>query len=162
VNDDVPVFQKFKHKVATPVGTNGSNVGTVETEVEDSILVSIPGRVMWRDVSITYASDNLDERRNYKTADYIGDKDGDVNSSIYFEQGEDAYTNKSGKLMYEYAKSSLVNDVAHVFKGGSWRDRAYWLNPGTRRYLDQRQALAYLGFRCAMTRVGSPTGLGSK
>jgi gliding motility-associated lipoprotein GldJ len=162
VNDDVPVFQKFKHKVAKPVGNNGGNVGTVEEEVEDSILVSIPGRVMWRDVSIAFPTDNLDERRNYKSADYIGEKDGDVNSSIYFEQGEDAYTNKSGKLMYEYAKSSLVNDVAHVYKGGSWRDRAYWMNPGTRRYLDQRQSLAYLGFRCAMTRVGSPVGLGSK
>jgi sulfatase modifying factor 1 len=162
VNDNVPIYQKFKHSVSKPVGTNGSNVGTVEEVVEDSILVSIPGRVMWRDVSINYASDNLDERRNYKTADYIGEKDGDVNSSIYYEQGEDAYTTKAGKLMYEYAKTSLVNDVAHVYKGGSWRDRAYWLNPGTRRFLDQRQSLAYLGFRCAMTRVGSPAGLGGK
>jgi formylglycine-generating enzyme required for sulfatase activity len=62
--------------------------------------------------------------------------------------------------MYEYAKTSLINDKARVYKGGSWRDRAYWLNPGTRRYLDQRQATAYLGFRCAMVRVGSPVGLG--
>ena len=32
----------------------------------------------------------------------------------------------------------------------------------TRRYLDERRSLATLGFRCAMTRVGSPVGLGSK
>jgi hypothetical protein len=158
-NVDGPVFKKFKHKVAQPT-QNGSNVGSGENEVEDSILVSIPGRVMWRDVGIQYAEDNLDERRNYKTSDYIGHLDGDVNSSLYYEQGEDAYTDKAGKMMYEYSKTSLVNDVAHVYKGGSWRDRAYWMNPGSRRFLDQRQALAYLGFRCAMTRVGSPTGLG--
>ena len=30
------------------------------------------------------SSDNLDERRNYKTADYISYLDGDVNSSIYY------------------------------------------------------------------------------
>jgi formylglycine-generating enzyme required for sulfatase activity len=62
--------------------------------------------------------------------------------------------------MYEYAKTSLVNDKSRVYKGGSWKDRAYFLNPGTRRYLDQRQTAAWLGFRCAMTRVGSPVGLG--
>jgi len=160
-NIDGPVFQKFKHRVAAP-NKFGSNVESQEAEVEDSILVSIPGRVMWRDVSITVPSDNLDERRNYKTADYIGHLDGDVNSSIYYEEGEGAYTERAGKMMYEYSKTSLVNDVAHVYKGGSWRDRAYFMNPGTRRFLDQRQALAYLGFRCAMTRVGSPTGLGGK
>ncbi|MCW3075749.1 MAG: gliding motility-associated lipoprotein GldJ, partial [Bacteroidetes bacterium] len=104
--------------------------------------------------------DNLDERRNYKTADYINYMDGDVNSSIYYESGEDAYTDKADKMMYEYAKTSLVNDKSRVFKGGSWRDRAYYLNPGTRRFLDQRQSNAWLGFRCAMTRVGSPVGLG--
>ncbi|MDZ7635746.1 MAG: hypothetical protein U5L72_15445 [Bacteroidales bacterium] len=32
---------------------------------------------------------------------------------------------------------TLINDKARVIKGGSWKDRAYWLNPSTRRYLDQ-------------------------
>lgn len=158
-NLDGPVFKKFTHRVSNPTA-HGSNVGSGEDEVTDSILVSIPGRVLWRDVSNTVASDNLDERRNYKSADYIGNLDGDVNSSIYFSEGEDAYSNRSGKIMYEYAKTSMVNDVAHVYKGGSWRDRAFWMNPGTRRFLDQRQAAAFLGFRCAMVRLGSPTGMG--
>jgi hypothetical protein len=121
----------------------------------------IPGRVKWREVSAAVSSDNLDERRNYKTADYISYLDGDVNSSIYYPEGEEAYGDKADKLMYEYAKTSLINDKARVYKGGSWRDRAYWLNPGTRRYLDQRQSTAFLGFRCAMVRVGSPVGMGN-
>lgn len=174
-NIDGPVFQKFKHKVNPPTahGVSGET-----TEVEDSTLTittkdaqgysnttadgksDIPGRVKWREVSNAVSSDNLDERRNYKTADYINYLDGDVNSSIYYAAGEDAYTDKSDKMMYEYAKTSLINDKSRVYKGGSWRDRAYWLNPGTRRFLDQRQTAAWLGFRCAMTRVGSPVGLG--
>jgi formylglycine-generating enzyme required for sulfatase activity len=115
---------------------------------------------MWRDVTIAKPEDKLDERRNYKTSDYRDYLDGDVNSSIYYQEGEDAYTDKSGKLMYEYAKTSLVNNWSRVYKGGSWRDRAYWMNPGSRRFLDEKLATAYIGFRCAMTRVGSPTGLG--
>ncbi len=53
--------------------------------------------------------------------------------------------------------TSLVSDRSRVFKGGSWKDRAYWMVPGTRRFLDEKLARADLGFRCAMDRVGSPT-----
>ena len=55
--------------------------------------------------------------------------------------------------------TSLINNRARVYKGGSWKDRAYWLSPGTRRYLDEEAATADLGFRCAMTRVGSTSGM---
>jgi len=185
VNDTGAVYQKFVHVVAQP-GTYGANGSSSDSLVVDSILVSIPGRVMWRDVSIKYAQDNLDERRNYKSSDYRNYNDGDVNSTLQYQNGEgaisaiDAGNTQSivtggtlngvtslnpgftSGLMYQYTKTTLINDVAHVYKGGSWKDRAYWLNPGTRRFMDQRQSQAYLGFRCAMTRVGSPAGLGSK
>jgi len=52
--------------------------------------------------------------------------------------------------------TTLVSDRSRVFKGGSWKDRAYWMVPGTRRFLDEKLARADLGFRCAMDRVGSP------
>jgi sulfatase modifying factor 1 len=51
--------------------------------------------------------------------------------------------------------TSLVSDKARVYKGGSWKDVAYWMSPGTRRYLDQDSATATIGFRCAMIRAGS-------
>ena len=44
-----------------------------------------------------------------------------------------------------------------VYKGGSWKDRVYWLNPSTRRYLDQDKCASTIGFRCAMSTVGSET-----
>jgi sulfatase modifying factor 1 len=144
----------------SPKGTSGETVELPDTTASSRVVMSIPGRVMWRDVTITKPEDKLDERRNYKTADYRDYLDGDVNSSIYYQEGEDAYTDKSGKMMYEYAKTSLVNNWARVYKGGSWRDRAYWMNPGSRRFLDEKLSTAFIGFRCAMTRVGSPTGLG--
>ena len=129
-----------------------------DTVIKRANITNIAGRVKWRDVSLNFAQDNLEERRNYKTDDYINFKDGDLYSSIYYNTPPPDYD----KLMYEYAKTSLVNDKARVYKGGSWRDRSYYMNPGTRRYLDERQSLSWLGFRCAMTRVGSPVGLGSK
>ncbi|MEC3880505.1 SUMF1/EgtB/PvdO family nonheme iron enzyme [Parapedobacter flavus] len=55
-----------------------------------------------------------------------------------------------------YGVTTLVNDKSRVYKGGSWNDRAYWLNPATRRYMQQDESSAMTGFRCAMTLVGSP------
>ena len=55
---------------------------------------------------------------------------------------------------YDYGHSTLVSDRARVYKGGSWADEAFWLSPGSRRYLEEDQSTATIGFRCAMIRLG--------
>lgn len=94
------------------------------------------GRIKYREVTV---EENVN-RRNYKEADHRGYVD-----PMSYNKGDQGY---------EYGISSLINDEVRVYKGGSWRDRAYWLVPGTRRYLTESQSLATLGFRCAMIRVG--------
>ncbi len=59
---------------------------------------------------------------------------------------------------YKYGEMSLINDSTKVYKGGSWADRAYWLSPGTRRYIQGDMSTSTIGFRCVMDRLGSPTG----
>jgi formylglycine-generating enzyme required for sulfatase activity len=110
-----------------------------------------PGDLKMRDVTV---EENID-RRNYKQADNIDYVDGDIQSSIYYDQPD-----YQGNPMYDWGKTSLINDHSRVYKGASWADRIYWANPGTRRFLDERQSTATIGFRCAMTRVGAPVGLG--
>ena len=51
--------------------------------------------------------------------------------------------------------NSLISDRVRVFKGGSWRDVAYWMSPGTRRFLEEDSSTADIGFRCAMIRAGT-------
>lgn len=51
---------------------------------------------------------------------------------------------------------SLINDKSRVYKGGSWNDMPYWLNPATRRFMQQDESSAEVGFRCAMTMLGAP------
>jgi sulfatase modifying factor 1 len=55
-----------------------------------------------------------------------------------------------------YGTTTLVNDHSKVYKGGSWNDMAFWLNPSTRRFMNEDDASAEIGFRCAMTLVGAP------
>jgi formylglycine-generating enzyme len=116
------------------------------------------GRLQYREVTEEEAID----RRNYNKADYRNYLDGDYESSIYF-QDEDAEKGSGSDRMYNRNDpgnpTSLIDDQVRVYKGGSWRDRAYWMSPGTRRFLHQDKAKDDLGFRCAMTRVGSPSGM---
>ena len=55
-----------------------------------------------------------------------------------------------------YGITTLVNDHSKVYKGGSWNDLAYWLNPATRRFINEDDSSAEIGFRCAMDLVGAP------
>jgi sulfatase modifying factor 1 len=101
----------------------------------------------------------LNETQSVDTASIAIDK---WNSTKYGgSNGKNVSKYKNGKTgnsneMYAYGEASLVTDRTRVFKGGSWKDRAYWLNPGTRRFLDEDQATDAIGFRCAMDRVGAP------
>ena len=52
-------------------------------------------------------------------------------------------------------RNSMDKVRRRVYKGGSWKDMPHWLNPSTRRYLDENLSRSDIGFRCAMTRMGS-------
>ena len=141
------------------------------------------GNMVWRNVDDNTVwggnkkkVDNLSQRRNYSESYNINYLDGEEPSLLQTpknkEDGADwkkSKDNKNNKTfstdrMYEKTitmdkgdKSSLINDETRVLKGGSWKDRAYWMAPGSRRYLNEEQATDYVGFRCVMDRVGPST-----
>ena len=97
------------------------------------------GRMVYEPIS---ANDAVSQRRQIRGSDYRNYMDGDSISSHDFD------------VMYA-PEVSLVTNTVRVYKGGSWRDRAYWLSPGTRRFLEESESRDDLGFRCAMSRVGA-------
>jgi hypothetical protein len=120
------------------------------------------GRMKYRDMT----DDESMNRQNYQKAYNINYGDGDVESSV--SDDWNAVGETSSSRMYRsltsdksggYSMSSLITDHTRVYKGGGWRDRAYWLSPGTRRFLDQTESRDDIGFRCSMVRLGSPTGI---
>ncbi len=96
------------------------------------------GRLQYRPVDSLETS----KRDNYTRADLTNYMDGD----------EDSYA------VYEYGKSTLLNEYSRVIKGGSWADRLFWLAPGARRFKDEHKSDKTIGFRCAMDRVGAQAG----
>ncbi|MEN9303641.1 MAG: hypothetical protein RL264_2070 [Bacteroidota bacterium] len=132
------------------------------------------GKQRWRNVTVEENAGRL----NYRQDDYRDYLDGDLESSIFYNnvtrkndinqgrrdpkmvmyQNEHENEDKEGNNINSASSgwpTTLISDKSRVYKGGSWADRAYWLSPGNRRFLDEDQASATIGFRCAMDRVGS-------
>jgi gliding motility-associated lipoprotein GldJ len=141
-------------------------------------IVDTPGKLKYRNVT---EEENIG-RLNYRRDDYIDYLDGDIESSIFYANDErkndiNQATRDPKLIMYQSMHeeydldggqvkpgdrtswpTTLISDKSRVYKGGSWKDRAYWLAPSQRRHLDEDQSTDAIGFRCAMDRVGSPTG----
>lgn len=134
----------------------GSFRGNIfQTQVRDqngyiSVKDSL-GRIRYRDVTV----EESENRKNYRKANNIDYLDGDY-ASIARADGNWHLTTSDTSIMYNYGKASMINNQARVYKGGSWKDGAYYLSPSVRRYLDENESANYIGFRCAMDRVGSP------
>ncbi len=114
-------------------------------------------------------------RQNFDRADNRDFRDGDIESSrSYLKEKEDIESDPSLRmynapkhevyadstsLVKNYDKSNnrstLIDNEVRVIKGGSWRDRAYWLDPAQRRFYPQYLSRNDIGFRCAMSRVGN-------
>lgn len=134
-HEDVAGFRPFRGNVFT----------TLDLDENGNPRKDEFGRLIYREVT----EEENATRRNYRQSDYRNHLDGDNLSQLPIQAQQD---------MYVYGQNSLISNESRVYKGGSWRDRVYWINPGTRRFLDQNESTNDIGFRCAMTRVGSPAG----
>ena len=180
VDDEISDFNYYRGNVfmKKAIGEDGKvNVLTGDEIVYDTlpngkvVAVNLPGEVKMVPVD----EEDTYLRTNFAESDARGYRDGDPGSSRFFERFSDegdadkvsmynapkhkVERDEEGNMIREYDKSnyrtSLISDEVRVYKGGSWRDRAYWLDPAQRRYLPQYMATDYIGFRCAMSRVGS-------
>ena len=144
-------------------------------------IVDTPGKLKYRNVT---EEENIG-RLNYRRDDYIDYLDGDIESSIHYDNDDrknqiNQATRDPNLVMYQnrYEEfdlkggeikpggndrtawpTTLISNKSRVYKGGSWKDRAYWTVGSNRRFLDEDKATDYIGFRCAMDKLGSPTGM---
>lgn len=142
-------------------------------------ILDTPGKLRYRNVT---EEENIG-RLNYRRDDYMDYLDGDIETSIYYANDDRKNAiNQANRdpnlIMYQSDHeefglngaqvkpgdrtswpTTLISDKSRVYKGGSWKDRAYWLASGSRRFLDEDKSTCTIGFRCCMSRQGSPTGI---
>lgn len=190
VDDEFNDFNYFRGNVYTKnaIDEDGKiRVITPDSIVYDTLS---NGKVIARNLPGEILQVPVDEnetylRANFSDSDNRDYRDGDKRSTRYYQSfsiddaGEEetsdtkrmynsprhqVYADSSGNLERQYDKSpsrtTLVDNKVRVFKGGSWRDRDYWLDPAQRRYFPQDMATDYIGFRCAMSRLGSKSKKG--
>ena len=182
VDDEVSDFNYFRGNIFTKnkIGDDGKvELVTSQTIAYDTLP---NGRIVARNAPGQIAQVPVDEketylRQNFDKSDERNYRDGDKQSTRYFDFGNtdegtklidakrmydspkhnkpfDSIGNFAAKFDKSNKRTTLVNDDVRVYKGGSWRDRAYWLDPAQRRYFPQDMATDYIGFRCAMSKVG--------
>ncbi|WP_419179999.1 gliding motility lipoprotein GldJ [Aequorivita todarodis] len=188
VDDEFNDFNYYRGNVYTKnaIGEDGKvKVVTMDSIVFDTLS---NGKIVARNLPGEILQVPVDEnetylRTNFSKSDNRDYRDGDKSSSRYYQSFADdessdgthrmynspiqkVYADSLGELDRQYDKSSnrttLINNEVRVYKGGSWRDRDYWLDPAQRRYFPQDMATDYIGFRCAMSRVGSKSKKGKR
>ena len=161
-------YKKFQ------IGEDGKAVVATETQYKTlsngkRVAVVQPGELLTQDLDST----DLRSRTQFDKSYNINFRDGDYRSSRNYmaerydraeqEQGETQTMYKSPDMLetdpekMENNATTLISDKVRVYKGGSWKDRAYWLDPAQRRFYPQDQATDFIGFRCAMSRIGTKT-----
>ena len=182
IDDEVSDFNYFRGNVYTKNKLGDDRKAEVVT-AENIKYDTLPnGKIISRNVPGQIAQIPVDEnetylRQNFSTSDNRDYRDGEKQSSRNFKGSvsDEGASLKDTKRMYDAPihnvttdslgnmvrkfdtstkRTTLVNNDVRVYKGGSWKDRAYWLDPAQRRYFPQDMATDYIGFRCAMSRVG--------
>ncbi len=177
VEDDYNDFNYYRGNIYTKDSQKPDGTFNIVTPTE-IIYDTLPtGKLMPRQLpgEIVHVPVGIDEvylRINFSESYNLNYLDGDQGSKLYNAKNrasdeypmynspiQEASVDSAGIIHRQYDKSStrttLINDEVRVYKGGSWRDRAYWLDPAQRRFLPQYMATDFIGFRCAMSRVGS-------
>jgi gliding motility-associated lipoprotein GldJ len=138
-NNEVVLADETQYKTLS----NGKKVAVVRK-----------GEIMTMDLE----DKDLQNRTQFDKSYNIDFRDGDVRSTrAYNETGETQTMYKSpdlNNITDSGVETTLISDEVRVFKGGSWKDRAYWLDPAQRRFYHQDQATDFIGFRCVMSRLG--------
>ena len=178
VDDQFNDFNYYRGNVYTKnsIGKDGKvNIVTLDSIVYDTlsngkiIARALPGEIYQVpiDENETYLRTQFSQsdNRNYRDGDKRSSKNyesfNDDNKPMYDSPKHSVLRGDTGDIERQYDEStgrtSLINDEARVYKGGSWKDREYWLDPAQRRFFPQDMATDYIGFRNAMSRVGAKT-----
>ncbi|MGB0199134.1 MAG: gliding motility lipoprotein GldJ [Flavobacteriaceae bacterium] len=139
----------------------GEDGKVVTATLDDNIGGTTPtGRVFFSQLPGSVLREGVDSldtklRSNFDRSDNRNYQDGDAFSAR--ENSDNMYKSPvdSDGLQRNEQLNTLISNQTRVIKGGSWKDRSFWLDPAQRRYLPEYMAADFVGFRCAMSYLGS-------
>ena len=161
VDDEFNDFNYYRGNVYTKNAINEDGsvkiVGVDEIEFDTLATGRLVARAYPGNIAqVPVTEEDTYMRTNYTDSDQRNYRDGDKSSTRYYQsfQGDGEEEDESQRMYnsptynvtgtpdstgvakrgYDAEeRSTLISDEVRVYKGGSWRDRAYWLDPAQRR-----------------------------
>jgi gliding motility-associated lipoprotein GldJ len=163
-NNEVSDMNYFRGNLFQTYITEDGKVSVNDEVVNDddnpngrTVYSQLPGsiqkeNIVPNDFDSEFTSQDL-LNSNGLVANNLAYADGD---KLFQRDDEEMYTDAFDETRKrEEKRLTLVSNTTRVIKGASWKDRAYWLDPAQRRYMPEFLAADYIGFRCAMSYLGS-------
>ena len=120
------------------------------------------GRLVYKGLPGQYERVIKQDNKNYMDGDFMSslesgygkvlDDSASAKFSMYNSVKRRFIVDGQGKVVLQKddkQRTSKMSNTIRVVKGGSWRDTAYWLDPGQRRFKDENKAYGWIGFRVA-------------
>ena len=165
IDEEANDFNYYRGNIySKPQITRDGKVTTIDREnFKDQFQVMENGRLKIFKLPGEIASEDLTEddlkRINYTRAENRDFQDGDNESTREFASSSSSlnrpmYSDPTLTKSSSTKRLTLISNEARVYKGGSWLDRSYYLDPAQRRFYPEYFATNFIGFRNAMSYMG--------
>ncbi len=165
IDEEANDFNYYRGNVySKPQITRDGKITTIDREnFKDQFQVMENGRLKIFKLPGEIASEELSEedlrRINYTRAENRDFQDGDNESTREFASSSSSlnrpmYSDPTLTKSSSTKRLTLISNEARVYKGGSWLDRSYYLDPAQRRFYPEYFATNFIGFRNAMSYMG--------
>ena len=165
IDEEANDFNYYRGNVySKPQITRDGKITTIDREnFKDQFQVMENGRLKIFKLPGEIASEELTEddlrRINYTRSENRDFQDGDSESTREFASSSSSlnrpmYSDPTLTKSASTKRLTLISNEARVYKGGSWLDRSYYLDPAQRRFYPEYFATNFIGFRNAMSYMG--------
>ena len=165
IDEEANDFNYYRGNVySKPQITRDGKITTIDREnFKDQFQVMENGRLKIFKLPGEIASEELSEedlrRINYTRSENRDFQDGDNESTREFASSSSSlnrpmYSDPTLTKSSSTKRLTLISNEARVYKGGSWLDRSYYLDPAQRRFYPEYFATNFIGFRNAMSYMG--------
>ncbi len=161
IDEEANDFNYFRGNVTKQTVKNPDGTYKMITGGEQVVYDTLAdGRLVYRNLPGQYERATIADYRNYRDGDFMSsleagygrDVDSSAAYSMYNSPKKRFHVDANGRVIMENdatKRTSEISNEVRVVKGGSWKDTAYWLDPGQRRFKNEGKGYGWIGFRVA-------------
>lgn len=160
IDEEASDFNYYRGNVVRKVQRNADGTIDVVENGEAKYDTLADGRLVYEQLPGHFNREVVANYSSYRDGDFMSSLESGYGRTANDYQVEDMYNapkvefivDDKGNVILQKddkTRTTRVSNESRVVKGGSWKDTAYWLDAGQRRFKNQRKAYSWIGFRVA-------------